>query len=109
MLAPDMVLAFRRFIADPEAVPGRGLAPRRAGPARFHAEIEAWLRAQDAKGALRVAGPARAARILPEMLKADLQMKALITAESSMPDAEIDATVAAVAIFPGGAGHEPHP
>ena len=100
MLDPELVAVFRRFIASGGAEGEEAERLWRAGPARFHAGLARWLRAQSEAGRLHVPDPGFSATMLPEMLRGSLQMELLMGRRAAVPDAEIRRQVtAAVEMF----------
>lgn len=99
MLDPETMAILREMIAT--GAPSDHLW--RAGPGRLRAALADWLRERDADGSLHVPDPEAAAAILPEMLKAPLQMEVLSGRREPPSTEEIDAHVdAAVALFLNG-------
>jgi len=104
MLNPDVVAAFRQFIAIAADRPDLGQQAYESGPRVLHAKLSDYLDTQVSAGALEIEDTASAARILTEMLKGDMQLRALMTGYSAFTDEEIGAHVAkAVQLFLDGA------
>ena len=88
MTRPDVVAVLRQLIALGGA--GRGAEGLwRAGPERFRAALEAWLRAQHEAGRLAVDDPARVARLLPDMMRGSLQLELLVGRRRRVSEADV--------------------
>lgn len=96
MLDPEIVALFREVVGQIGNAPEIGERLMEAGPLRFRARLARWLADRDADGTLDIQDPAHAAMILPEMFKGGVDLDLLIGRRAVIPEAEIDAHVAAV-------------
>lgn len=91
--SPEAVALFRTVTAEAERFPELGRAFFESGPQCWTGSFEAYLRAQDEKGRLRIANPALAAKFLVSVLKDPLHLRCMLGVQSRVSDAEIAAHV----------------
>jgi TetR/AcrR family transcriptional regulator, mexJK operon transcriptional repressor len=91
--APEAVALFRTVTAEAERFPELGRAFFETGPKCWTGSFEAYLRAQDTKGRLRIPNPEIAAKFLFSLLKDPLHLRCMLGVQGKVTDAEIAAHV----------------
>lgn len=91
--SPESVALFRTVTAEAERFPELGRAFFENGPKCWVGSFEAYLRAQDERGSLRVPNPEIAAKFLFSLLKDPLHMRVMLGVQAKVTEAEIDAHV----------------
>lgn len=91
--SPEAVALFRTVTAEAERFPELGRAFFETGPKCWTGSFEAYLRAQDARGRLRIPKPEMAAKFLFALLKDPLHLRCMLGVQSTVADAEIAAHV----------------
>lgn len=87
--SPEAVALFRTVTAEAERFPELGRAFFETGPKCWTGSFEAYLRAQDEKGRLRIPNPEMAAKFLFSLLKDPLHLRCMLGVQSKVTDAEI--------------------
>jgi len=85
----EAVALFRIVTAEAERFPELGRAFFETGPKCWTGAFEAYLRAQDEKGRLRIPNPEIAAKFLFSLLKDPLHMRRMLGVQKQVSDAEI--------------------
>lgn len=93
LISPRVLALYRVVVAESGRFPELGRAFFEAGPARAYERLAADLRAWEAQGKLVVRDADAAARLLLEMMKADVQMRLLFEPEPAPDPAAITAQV----------------
>lgn len=91
--SPEAVALFRTVTAEAERFPELGRAFFETGPKCWTGSFEAYLRAQDEKGRLRIPSPEIAAKFLFSLLKDPLHLRCMLGVQSKVTEAEIAAHV----------------
>lgn len=94
--SPEAVALFRTVTAEAERFPELGRAFFETGPKCWTGSFEAYLRAQDEKGRLRIPKPEMAAKFLFALLKDPLHLRCMLGVQSRVTEAEIGAHVDSV-------------
>ena len=104
LMAPESLALYRVVIGESGRFPDLGMAVFHAGPTVAADRLAAYLRQEVARGRLRLADCAAAARQFLEMIKGDLHLRALMDAAHPPSAGEVAKCIRlAVAIFLGGA------
>jgi TetR/AcrR family transcriptional repressor of mexJK operon len=91
--SPEAIALFRTVTAEAERFPELGRAFFETGPKCWVGSFEAYLRAQDEKGRLRVPNPEVAAKFLFSLLKDPLHLRMMLGVQAKVTDEEIEAHV----------------
>jgi len=91
--SPEAVALFRTVTAEAERFPELGRVFFETGPKCWTGSFEAYLRAQDEKGRLRIPNPEIAAKFLFSLLKDPLHLRCMLGVQSKVTEAEIAAHV----------------
>lgn len=91
--SPQAVALFRTVTAEAVRFPELGRAFFETGPKCWVGSFEAYLRAQDERGHLRVPNPEIAAKFLFSLLKDPLHMRVMLGVQAQVTEEEIEAHV----------------
>jgi TetR/AcrR family transcriptional repressor of mexJK operon len=91
--SPEAVALFRTVTAEAARFPELGRAFFETGPKCWVGSFEAYLKAQDEKGRLRIPNPEMAAKFLFSLLKDPLHLRVMLGVQSQVTEAEIAAHV----------------
>src|SRR3546814_462633 len=89
----ESVALLRTVTAEAERFPELGRAFFETGPKCWAGSFEDYLRAQDARGRLRIPDPTLAAKFLVSSLKDPLHMRRMLGVQTTVSEAEIAAHV----------------
>jgi TetR/AcrR family transcriptional repressor of mexJK operon len=91
--SPEAIALFRTVTAEAERFPELGRIFFESGPKCWAGSFEAYLRAQDKRGRLRVPKPELAAKFLFALLKDPLHMRRMLGVQDKVTETEIAAHV----------------
>ncbi len=104
LLRPNVLQTMRQFIVAAGDKPDLGHHAFAAGPAVLYSRLEAYFTAMVAADRLALADVAVAARVLTEMLKGGMELRAIMTSDYDITAEQIDGHVRkAVDLFLNGA------
>ncbi len=104
LLRPDVLRTLRQFIVASGDRPELGHRAFAAGPAVLYAQLEAYFTKMVTEGRLVLSDPKTAARILAEMFKGGMELKAMMTGNHDISPEQIkDHVRKAVDLFLNGA------